>query len=552
MTRMTGRELRAARQELGLSEAQFAEAVGKTAAQVFEWEQNDAVLPKPVASLLASQLHSKRALDLLAKSGLAECAEVALLDKRVVDGGFKEADAQALLDHLRACPTCTARHAYVETRMGPPPEVTTGVWFMDWFRPLWELEGWKGGAVAGMAFILMWVAVGIPITIGIAIVGREWEYLLWTATLLGVAVFGGGAGGLVYYWTRGLRGQRIWGHLVSGTAACYGYIIGTGAFLYAMRRTAGSALPDSDGLANLFANPTEGLVVAAILGIIFGPIVGWQLSKDDDSPLEADQAERRDSSARRNLALFGAFVVLGIAAAILKGGNPAGQGEGSAAWALGQKALREERYADALPHFEAVVRTSPRNAWGHNALGWTLLRMERTDEAIGHFERAIALAPDASVPHHNLGFALMIEGEFERAEEHYRAALTRDSVRPNLLPQYAWVLARLGRGAEAVQVLERAARADSGQPNVWAELALARSRAGDHPGALADAERALRRDSTNAYLWGFVARLAYNAVDYERARVALARAVKLEPRYFERRPDDTLLQRELHEADSSR
>lgn len=62
----------------------------------------------------------------------------------------------------------------------------------------------------------------------------------------------------------------------------------------------------------------------------------------------------------------------------------------------------EERYAEALTRYRALLEILPEDAQTHANLGATLFRLGRLDEAIRSFERAVALDPAAERPRTDL------------------------------------------------------------------------------------------------------------------------------------------------------
>lgn len=60
---------------------------------------------------------------------------------------------------------------------------------------------------------------------------------------------------------------------------------------------------------------------------------------------------------------------------------------------LGNIATKDEKYADALAHYEAAAKLNPGHAGVQNACGRTLAKLGRKDEARARFEAALKLNP---------------------------------------------------------------------------------------------------------------------------------------------------------------
>jgi tetratricopeptide (TPR) repeat protein len=551
---MRGSELRAARGELGWSESQLAEAVDARPEQVFEWERTDAKTPRDVASVVRHAVFGKRAAELLAASGLPECQEAARLDEQVVANRFKGADMEAALGHERTCQTCRARSDYVRERLGEAPALHGGLWLVDRLGWLWTQEGWRGSAAAGIAFVLALVAIGVILTVVMAAVRRDWHYLLWTAALLGVAVFGGGAGGLVWGWTARMRSERAPGYIVSGVLAGYGYITGTGAFLYSWLRAAGDTLPEAGELRELFADPVGALVAAAITGLLLGGVLGWQLWKDRGAATDADADERLHTDGRRR-ELFKALavmLVLAVGLTLTRGAGRATdrQAEVDAHYALGRRAVRLHRAGDAVAHFEVVVGRLPRGWQGHAALGNAQALHRDYDAALPHLERAVRLAPNVPFPRFYLGRLLARMERYEAAAAEFEALLPQADDEPAALWWYALVLKELGRGDQGLRLLEGAAERHSDQAVRWANVASYATRLARHADALRAARRLVDGDAENAGAWGLLAHTAYAAADFATSRQALARAQRLDPDLMIDHPEARDLERALRDLES--
>ncbi|NJD09882.1 MAG: tetratricopeptide repeat protein [Gemmatimonadetes bacterium] len=162
-----------------------------------------------------------------------------------------------------------------------------------------------------------------------------------------------------------------------------------------------------------------------------------------------------------------------------------------AQFALGLLALdyAQDPHA-AAAHFRRGIAANPGAALIYGQLGWVLAELKDTAAAVAAGQRAVALDPLSPGAHNNLGGVYAYTGQQQRAVEAYRAALalaSSSSTMANLgisqavmgrleearqtfeaayrqapdgqfvLAGYTYVLARLGRRAEAEQMLRRIA-----------------------------------------------------------------------------------------------
>jgi tetratricopeptide (TPR) repeat protein len=122
---------------------------------------------------------------------------------------------------------------------------------------------------------------------------------------------------------------------------------------------------------------------------------------------------------------------------------------------LGSSYVQAGRYADALPHLEAVLALDPRNAIAESQLGGTYQGLGQLPLAIQHFERSARLAPRDERARINLGNALRKSGQLAGAEAAYRqaTAINHDSFEAHV--KLVDLLSAAGRVKDALPHLRR-------------------------------------------------------------------------------------------------
>jgi len=112
------------------------------------------------------------------------------------------------------------------------------------------------------------------------------------------------------------------------------------------------------------------------------------------------------------------------------------------------------------------------DARAHHGLGLALARTHKTQEAVTELQKSIALNPQAFDSYVALGNLLAGAGAFPQAEQAFRGAL---AIRqdPQVQRSLASVLNRLGRAAEAMQLLTALLNAGARDPQVLLEAARA-------------------------------------------------------------------------------
>jgi tetratricopeptide (TPR) repeat protein len=123
---------------------------------------------------------------------------------------------------------------------------------------------------------------------------------------------------------------------------------------------------------------------------------------------------------------------------------------------LGNVALHERRYDEAIREYREALRLEPAYALWSSNLGRAYLLTGRPDEARRAFETALSLSPDLAAAHHQLGFLLVTRGELDLAILHFEAALRSEPDDPEVHFNLGLALRQKGRAAEAAGQFRRA------------------------------------------------------------------------------------------------
>jgi tetratricopeptide (TPR) repeat protein len=92
--------------------------------------------------------------------------------------------------------------------------------------------------------------------------------------------------------------------------------------------------------------------------------------------------------------------------------------------------VRQERYEEAVPHYQEALRIHPDFAEAHSNLGYELVRQGRIEEAVRHCREALRIKPSFEEAHNNLGIALASQGRLDEAIRHFSEAV-------RIKPRYA-------------------------------------------------------------------------------------------------------------------
>jgi Flp pilus assembly protein TadD len=195
---------------------------------------------------------------------------------------------------------------------------------------------------------------------------------------------------------------------------------------------------------------------------------------------------------------------------------------------------------DSVALWTRVVALQPGNDIGHYNLGLALAESGRPTDAARHYRLALDANPGHPEALANLnrlegarleaeGNALASAGDLTAAEERYRQALARDDARAHAHAGRGMVLARLGRGGEAVPHLRAALRLGATDAAIPGALGALLAESGAFETARAVLEDGLRSHPDDAALAHNLARVLVSTPDLpaaERRRaLRLAEAV---------------------------
>jgi len=189
-------------------------------------------------------------------------------------------------------------------------------------------------------------------------------------------------------------------------------------------------------------------------------------------------------------------------------------GPAAADWNAGLQLYNEGRFADAMEHFQATVKSNPKWPGGYLMLGRCQLALKQHDEAIASLRRSVELGPSDPANVATLSRALMAVDRHAEARE-LLEGLDFEKLSPEWKAEVARMLARClvveDRAADAVTLLEGHLANDPENAALHQAIAGAYQAAGDRAAALDHFEQAF----------------AINPGDHFSARAAAATALSL-------------------------
>jgi tetratricopeptide (TPR) repeat protein len=155
---------------------------------------------------------------------------------------------------------------------------------------------------------------------------------------------------------------------------------------------------------------------------------------------------------------------------------------------VGQVAVDEDRYDDAIAEFRRAAEIEPRYADAYDMLGFCMRQLHRPDEAATYFRKAIELDPRHWKAIFNLARVQKDQGDLAGAAANFQKTLEINPDQPDAYFHLADCLRRMGKTDPAILVMEELTRIHPENAEAhWSLAALLRSVG---RGAEADRERA--------------------------------------------------------------
>jgi cellulose synthase operon protein C len=116
--------------------------------------------------------------------------------------------------------------------------------------------------------------------------------------------------------------------------------------------------------------------------------------------------------------------------------------------------LAQKKYEAATAEYTRLVAERPTDPVALNNLAWLFQRQGNLSKARELAERAFAAAPAAAQIDDTLGWILLAQGETDKAMPHLSAANSAAPHNPDIQYHFAVALQRVGRAADALEMLE--------------------------------------------------------------------------------------------------
>jgi arylsulfatase A-like enzyme/Flp pilus assembly protein TadD len=154
-------------------------------------------------------------------------------------------------------------------------------------------------------------------------------------------------------------------------------------------------------------------------------------------------------------------------------------------------AVRDRRFAEALPILHEVLAEDPRNAFAQLVLGSAHMGQGEYRKAIEQYRKYVELVPTSAYAHQWMAICYLNLNDRDGAMREAEAALAIDPRFSDARVLRAGVLAARGRHPEAIAELRQAVATDPAKPTIRLDLAKILAEAGRREEARAEYEAAL-------------------------------------------------------------
>jgi arylsulfatase A-like enzyme/Tfp pilus assembly protein PilF len=192
-------------------------------------------------------------------------------------------------------------------------------------------------------------------------------------------------------------------------------------------------------------------------------------------------------------------------------------------------AVRDRRFAEALPILKDVLRDDPRNAFAQLVLGSAYMGLGQFPKAIAQFRTYLTLVPTSSYAHLWMAICHLNTGARSEALREADAALALDAKFTDARVLRAGVLATEGRHAEAIAELRSAVATDPAKAMVRLDLAKVLAEAGQRDAARHEYDAILAKEPDYAPALVGRGALRAQAGDAAGAEQDLRRALEIDP-----------------------
>jgi len=212
---------------------------------------------------------------------------------------------------------------------------------------------------------------------------------------------------------------------------------------------------------------------------------------------------------------------------------------------LGVLLSKEEKFDEALFHYDEVLKINPNDSGALYNKGCALREKGNLDKAAFFFKESLKIKPDYAEAHNELAYILFVQGKPDEAVLHYRNAL---KIKPDFTDAYnnlANVLCVQGEIDKAVLLYKEALRLDPENVDTHYNIGLFYKKQGKLEKAMTHLAKAIKIDPDYAKAYNEIGVILFQQGKYKKAQVFFSKAVRIRPNYTEARKNITILEKIL-------
>lgn len=194
--------------------------------------------------------------------------------------------------------------------------------------------------------------------------------------------------------------------------------------------------------------------------------------------------------------------------------------------ALGEMALQQKKYDEAISHYSRILGINPKDALAHVHLAAAFAGQGKSKEEMAHLQKATALAPDDPFIRLNLAGAYEKRGRSDEAVKAYQSAFQKNPDDPVVLERMADQMMKSKQYDRAIVFLEKLALIYPQRASIFLHLGFAHGELKQYGKSAESYEKAVKlgvRDQALYY------NLAYTYTKLGQDRQAVAYYEKISP-----------------------
>ena len=200
---------------------------------------------------------------------------------------------------------------------------------------------------------------------------------------------------------------------------------------------------------------------------------------------------------------------------------------------LGVLLSKEEKFDEAIFHYDEVLKIKPKDSKALYNKGCVLREKGNLDKAAFFFKKSLKIKPDNANAHNELAYILFVQGKLDEAISHYRNALKIKPDFTNACNNLANVLYLQGEIDKAVLLYKKVLRLDPENVDTHYNIGLFYKKQGKLKKAMTHLAKVIKIDPDYAKAYNEIGVILFQQGKCKKAGVFFSKAVQIDPDYTE-------------------